>query len=370
MASVVDPCHTGGGGSALRGLLDLLESVGWDIRCISGRPGSPSLGGGRFSSLVRSAASSRPSKAVFQESLRKPLQTAVRSDGPWDAVLLFGADLLGLVDVLPASTPKMLVALNVEYELFEQQIGNLGWTPPGLRWLLERDAAKLRRFEEYGMERVRNVLFLSARDCRVVLESGLDLHTLTIPPLFEYASDVRDPPAPAREHLSLGFMANFRWWPNQVGLRWFETEVLPRTQTRFEVHLFGDYSEQGNSSDPRITSHGFVEDRREIWQTCDLMICPVVAGSGVPVKLAEVIYNGMPVLTTGFAANGLSITEGEGIAIRDRAEDWAAFIDSPGARELALQQPADEVRAKFDRDRYRKPLMRYLREVGVDTAAD
>ncbi len=369
VASVVDPSHEGGGGSALRGLLHLLESVGSDVRCISGRPGSPSLGGGRLGSLVRSAVSSRPSKAVFQENLRKPLKTAVKSDGPWDAALLFGADLLGLIDVLPASTPRILVTLNLEYELFEQQIGNLRWIPPGLRWLLERDAAKLRKFEEEGMKRARNVLFLSARDCRVALESGLDLHTLTIPPLFEYPSDVRDPASDTQEPLSLGFMANFGWWPNQVGLRWFTKEVLPRTRSTFEVHLFGHDSERSGGADPRITRHGFVQDRCEIWQTCDLMICPVVAGAGVPVKLAEVIYNGMPVLTTGFAAHGLSIDEGEGIAVRNRAEDWAAFIDS-GARELALQQPAEEVREMFDRDRYREPLLRYLREAGVDTNAD
>ena len=75
----------------------------------------------------------------------------------------------------------------------------------------------------------------------------------------------------------------------------------------------------------------------------------------------------MPVLTTGFAAHRLSIAEGEGIAVRDRPEDWAAFIDSE-ARELALRQPADEVRARFERSRYREQLIRYLREAGVETA--
>ena len=316
---------------------------------------------------MHSMASSRRSKAFFQESLRKPFRKALESEGPWDAVLFFGADLLDFADLLPASTPRMLVAINLEYELFEQQIESLGWTTPGVRWLLDRDAAKLRRFEEEGMRGLRNVLFLSSRDCRAARESGLDLYTLTIPPLFEYASEVRDPPARARERLSLGFMANFDWWPNQLGLRWFETEVLPRTSGEFDAHLFGYSSERENSRDLRVTSHGFDDDLREIWQTCDLMICPVVAGSGVPVKLAEVIYNGMPVLATGFAAKRLSVVEGEGIAVRDSPEAWAAFIDSE-ARELALRQPADEVRASFERSGYRELLIRYLQEAGVEGA--
>ena len=59
------------------------------------------------------------------------------------------------------------------------------------------------------------------------------------------------------------------------------------------------------------------------------------------------------------------IAEGEGIEVIDRPEDWAAFIDS-GAEELALRRPAEGVRERFDRDRYREPLIRYLKEAGVD----
>ena len=151
VASVVDPSDVGGGGSALRGLLDVLESVGADVRCSAGWPRSSGFGSGRVASFMHSLASSRPSKAFFQESLRKPFRKALESEGPWDAVLFFGADLLDFADLLPASTPRMLVAINLEYELFEQQIESLGWTTPGVRWLLDRDAAKLRRFEEEGM---------------------------------------------------------------------------------------------------------------------------------------------------------------------------------------------------------------------------
>src|SRR6476469_9574786 len=51
----------------------------------------------------------------------------------------------------------------------------------------------------------------------------------------------------------------------------------------------------------RVTQHGPVDNLAEVWSRCDLMICPMLTGSGVSTKLAEAVYHGVPGLATSLA---------------------------------------------------------------------
>jgi hypothetical protein len=83
-----------------------------------------------------------------------------------------------------------------------------------------------------------------------------------------------------------------------------------------------------------VIAHGFVPSLVDIWAACDVMICPIHAGGGVSVKLAEIVYNGVPVVATSFAARGLPLEPHPSIVLLDGAEGWIRFLRSRDADAL------------------------------------
>jgi glycosyltransferase involved in cell wall biosynthesis len=101
-----------------------------------------------------------------------------------------------------------------------------------------------------------------------------------------------------------------------------------------QLHLFGKDSDRIAPNHPSIQRHGYVADLAEVWGACDFMICPVISGGGVSVKVAEALYNGMPLVGSRLSARGLPLDPDPSIVLLDGAEDWIQFLNS-GAQGLA-----------------------------------
>ena len=352
MPSIVDPTSfLGGAGTYARGLIDVLRR---EPLCAEVETVTPSGFLRRqhrlqqVASLLRSVGSPLPSKALFQysRSFRGTVARRLEAMRP-DLIVLNGADLLWLLAEIPDELPTILVALNVEHELFRAQIDSLRGIPKPIRRLLLRDCRKLREYELAGAESVRSVVLASPMDAAALRREPGSRNVLTLPPIFPYPPYERKGRRKSGVGLEIGLMAHFGWWPNQSGFRWFLRHVLPKTKPDLRVHLYGAGSETAARSAPRLVGHGFVKELRQVWERCDFMICPTVTGSGVNVKLAETIYNSMPVLATPLAARGLPITSGEGIALFERAEQWVDFLNGPSAEAFRLQRVPRSVGDNF-----------------------
>jgi glycosyltransferase involved in cell wall biosynthesis len=126
------------------------------------------------------------------------------------------------------------------------------------------------------------------------------------------------------------FLGSFRHTPNQVALKWFIANVMPRVvqgcrQARLIV--------VGSEPPPRhslpelgqsIELRGFVEDVHEPLGRYAVFVCPILGGSGMRVKLLEAFASGIPVVSTRLGAEGLAETDGEICAL---ADDPATFAD-------------------------------------------
>src|SRR5262249_21722687 len=290
-------------------------------------------------SIARSLVSSLPAKAEFvhSRSLLRTIQHSLR-EREVDLIVLNGSDLLWLLPELPPLIPRILVAHNIEHELQLSQIHRLNPALRVLRRFLLRDCQRLREYEMSGMRQVKNIIFLSDRDAELVGRECANLNAIVIPPLFDYAPAAWSRTRDQTIGLDIGFMANFSWWPNRDGLRWFLQEVFSSLPDTTRLHLFGEQSRRVVPSHFRIVPHGFVPRLEDIWQMCYFMICPILAGGGVSVKFAEIVYNGMPVAATSFAARGLRLEPHPSIVLLDGAEQWIRFLCSPTARDLALRR--------------------------------
>jgi glycosyltransferase involved in cell wall biosynthesis len=152
--------------------------------------------------------------------------------------------------------------------------------------------------------------------------------------------------ADGREPDTILFVGSFRHTPNLEAINWFTNEVLPLViESRPDVTLVVVGAEAPASmrhlnEHPNIRMAGFVEDVREPLTQCKVFLCPVLAGSGVRVKLLEAFASGIPVVSTAIGAEGLATKQTGICEIADTAEEFAAAVvrllsDDRYARELA-----------------------------------
>ncbi|HSU30651.1 MAG TPA: glycosyltransferase [Bryobacteraceae bacterium] len=152
--------------------------------------------------------------------------------------------------------------------------------------------------------------------------------------------------ADAREPDTILFVGSFRHAPNLEAINWFTTEVLPLVVERRPavtlviVGAEAPVSMRHLNDHPNIRMAGFVEDVREPLTQCKVFLCPVLAGSGVRVKLLEAFASGIPVVSTAIGAEGLATKQTGICEIADTAEEFAAAVvrllsDDSYARELA-----------------------------------
>ena len=123
----------------------------------------------------------------------------------------------------------------------------------------------------------------------------------------------------------MGPLGNVEWWPNWEAYDWFVDQVWQHIKGDRELHIFGAHSItlRGVS---RTTLHRFVDELGDVLQGVDLMVKPIVSGSGVNVRVAEAIYNGMPMLCTPMAVAGLLAKPDPAIAVLERAEQWISVL--------------------------------------------
>ncbi|MGP0592774.1 glycosyltransferase [Nitrospira sp. T9] len=359
IASLVDPAsHPGGAGTYTRGLLAALGSSHVvNLAAPLHPPPGPWYRSRQIMSLARSYISELPALTLFtrQPEFKLRIRKIARSQH-FDAALINGGDMLWAVKELPPEIPTVLIAHNLEHQVLTQKLANY----PFLSHVLKREIIKQRRYEIEGFRRSRGVIFLSAAEMAWGCNQVPGLRALHVPPMFTDPPIVRQPKP--NGHLRLGFLADFAWWPNRQSWKWLMDKILPKVCRPITVHVFGRQSDQ-IPTHGRIISHGFVQNLREVWEQVDIMICPIHEGAGVNIKLAESLYNRMPVLATTLAVRGLECPSGPGLTIMDSADEWVAFLSSSQADLLAAEVPSEELSRQFSPDRHREKLENFLTEV-------
>ena len=351
MPSIVDPVEQRGGAwSVTSGLIKAMEKAwhGCEVECIATPSSSPQR------HWVRRAASAvaslmthgLPAKMRFQRTseFRRRIDAALAAGLP-DLIVLNGGDLLWLLRELPPGVPTIVVAHNLEHVLYQRQIANIPVGSRAVAWLMKRDSELLRRIELEGLRSATATIFLSAEDLDAVRDAIGEINAVVIPPSFDYEPIARTRNRTGR--LRLGMFADFTWWPNQRGLAWFISDVWPRVAASCELHLIGHGSSTAASGVPGITRHGFVNEARDAFAEFDLMIAPITDGAGIKVKVAEALYNGVPVVATPAAVSSVFTESNPALRICADADEWVSFLSGSDARKLSREEVPRAIRDAF-----------------------
>jgi glycosyltransferase involved in cell wall biosynthesis len=134
------------------------------------------------------------------------------------------------------------------------------------------------------------------------------------------------------EEESIFFIGALDWLPNQEGLNWFLQKVfglLLRDRPGLKFHVAGrnaprDYERKLRHSN--IIYHGEVENAREFIQSHQIMVAPLLTGSGIRIKILEGMALGRPVLTTPAGIEGIPAVNEQHVMVEDDPELFAGQL--------------------------------------------
>jgi glycosyltransferase involved in cell wall biosynthesis len=129
---------------------------------------------------------------------------------------------------------------------------------------------------------------------------------------------------------SIFHLGSMSWLPNMDGLNWYLQEIYPRIISmlpKVTLYLYGlgtDNLKIPSSLEKNIVKAGYVKD---IWSTINdkqLAIVPLRIGSGIRVKIIEMLATGQNIISTSVGKEGISVCDGKEILIADTADE---FVD-------------------------------------------
>ena len=227
------------------------------------------------------------------------------------------------------------------------------WSPSNL-WK-EMMLPRLKRYEFSLYRSADHVLVLTPQERQNLLKHAPDLKTSVIPYGIDLEKYEADPDHETEESLLItGF---FQHVPNQDAVAWFCQYVWPKVKERhpnLTLYIVGrhppPFFKDICRRHPGVIVTGEVEDLRPYLSKARLYICPMRLGSGLRGKILQAIAQGLPVVSTTHAAEGIPAQTGHNMMLADTPAIMARSID------LLLNEPELRLRLARNAREILKPM--------------
>ena len=262
-----------------------------------------------------------------------------------DLVLGYSAAVAPLIG---DDTPLIMDLVDCDSEKWHQlAVSDRSWR----RRIYAREAQLVRRLERKTAERARATLLVSepeAELCREIaplawrrihaISNGVDLEA------FDPATPWTDP-YPGDGRPALVFTGVMNYAPNVQAIHWFHEQVWPLLRahpSRPRMAIVGSkplpsISALAQGDDVLVT--GRVADVQPYLRHAAIAVAPLRIARGIQNKVLEAMAMAMPVVATTAAAEGIDVSDGRHLVMRDGAEETAEAIgtlllDAPGRAAL------------------------------------
>jgi glycosyltransferase involved in cell wall biosynthesis len=215
---------------------------------------------------------------------------------------------------------------NVEYKIWERlakEEKNIG-----KKIYLGKLAKQLKAYEQSALNLCDGVITITQADMDTFKQIGCISPMAHIP--FG-VSITHAPPLQNTNPDSLFYIGALDWMPNLQGIEWFLTKVWPLIHTQVpevNLHIAGRNmpASMKNTKLQNVVFHGEVESASGFINTYNIMIAPLLAGSGVRIKIIESMAMQKPVITTTVGIEGIECEYGKDVMIADSAEDFCKTV--------------------------------------------
>jgi len=232
---------------------------------------------------------------VIRHSLEKSSFDLVVFDSLYSAVFIN--------ELRKHSSAKFFIRThNVEYKIWRElaeQDAN-----PFKKWYLNRLSLQLLKEEQKILNSADGILTITDEDAAEIKRIGITTAVRTIGIPLDTQQFKTDYTAN-----TFYFVGSMNWGPNIEALQYLIHEIWPGIKSRIpdaELHLIGSFMDsQKIISGEGVQVHGFVNDLNDIYLKEGILLCPILSGSGVRIKVLEAMSKGAPILSTPKGAEGI-----------------------------------------------------------------
>lgn len=256
------------------------------------------------------------------------LQRILR-DHTFDVIQLEGVYLALYLDAIRhiSQTPVILRAHNLEYEIWERMAA----TERNVlkRWYYGILAKRGKIFELQYLNQFNGIVAITAKDALSFQQLGAKCPLTVVEAGINYQQlSQESTPTPAQ---TAAFIGSLEWLPNIQGLEWFCQNVWPAVlqkipQATLTIAGRNPSKEILNWKKENIRVVGQVPDAVQFLKDHFITVVPLLAGSGMRVKILESMALGRCVITTRIGAEGIDYQDGKNIIIADIPEHFAQAI--------------------------------------------
>jgi glycosyltransferase involved in cell wall biosynthesis len=246
------------------------------------------------------------------------------SENSFDAVIfdnVFSARYQEVVKIHQPTLPCFIRSHNVEFEIWEGLAQSSGSAI--VRWYLKRLAKDLKRFEIETSNASSGILTITEDDKSEFSKLGI-----TAPTIYIGVSVIIPEYTHNYENKSLFHLGAMNWRPNveavDTVLKYLPTWLETDSEITFAIAGVQSSERYDHLENESIEVKGFVPDLQEFISSQGILVAPIQSGSGVRIKLLEMMAFGVPIITTSLGAQG--IADQSGVELADNHETMAEAV--------------------------------------------
>jgi len=193
-------------------------------------------------------------------------------------------------------------------------------------------ATSLKRFENSLFSNIDGYLPISEVDNLFFKVRYPSLSSTVIPFSIDLSDYNYSEPIFKENNLTFFHLGSMNWQPNIEGMNWFLDNVWKQAAEKYP-HLTFVMAGKGNKAlfthrnNKNVQIFDFVEDAQQFMNEHNIMVVPLLSGSGMRIKIIEGLALGKPIITTTIGAEGIEVTHRENILIADTPEEMMQAID-------------------------------------------
>ncbi len=217
---------------------------------------------------------------------------------------------------------------NVEHEIWKRIAKNTAFGPK--KWYLQLLTRRLERFEQEQLNTADILVAITGKDLDFFKTMGLNISHCVAPiglNLKEYPASIID----SQKKPKLSFIGALDWIPNVEGLQWLLQEVWPLVLDKepdAQFHIAGRHSPAWllQNKQKGIKIHGEVASATAFMGEYEILLVPLLSGSGMRVKILEGMAMGRLVISTSVGIEGIFAQDGKEVFVADTPLDFANKI--------------------------------------------
>lgn len=161
------------------------------------------------------------------------------------------------------------------------------------------------------------------------------------------------------------------WQPNLDSVKWLMDEIMPeiyKTHPHTTLYLAGRNmpATMMHHQAPNIIVAGEVEDAYAFEQDKQILLVPIMSGSGVRIKIFQGMAIGKAVITTPIGVEGIDVSHKEHLLVADNRDEFIKYIrfllDNPEEIKRLGHNGARTIREQYNRDIQIRELLDFLQQ--------